>query len=146
MGNQSLADKKIRRITWVFLAIGTFEFVYVLVDSFIQPLGFEYIGFFLVGLVISFAFDRLNHLEWSSIQSNVTLVMNVSSIVLLLTWLFIRYQMLPPLFDRVQVGHAENAILLISSGIFLGRTALMWRDVQIVLSRQFHLQQLDKLR
>jgi hypothetical protein len=133
MTYKKLVDSGIKRKTLVFILMGLCQFGFVVFDSFSNPIPFYYILFTVAGLAISFIFDAAMKISWSEVDSTVTQNMNLATLVVIILWVIAEILFVPSLFERSMIINTRNVILLMSAGVFLGRTLLMWRGIRRIL-------------
>ena len=133
MAYKTLVDTGIKRKTLIFILMGLCQFGFVVFDSFSNPIPFYYILFTVAGLVISFIFNAVLKISWSEVDSTVTQSMNLAILVVIILWLIAETLLLPSLFERAMIANTRNVILLMSAGVFFGRTLLMWRGIRSIL-------------
>jgi len=133
MTYKTLVDSRIKRKTLVFILMGLCQFGFVVFDSFSNPIPFYYILFTVAGLAISFIFDAAMKISWSEVDSTVTQNMNLATLVVIVLWVIAETVFLPSLFERAMIVNTRNVILLMSAGVFLGRTLLIWRGIKNML-------------
>jgi len=133
MTYKALVDSKIKRKTLVFILMGLCQFGFVVFDSYSNPIPFYYILFTVAGLLISFIFDAALKISWSEVDSRITQSMNLAMLVVIILWVIAETLLLPSLFERAMIVNTRNVILLMSAGVFFGRTLLMWRGIRSVL-------------
>ena len=133
MTYKALVDSKIKRKTLVFILMGLCQFGFVVFDSYSNPIPFYYILFTVAGLLISFIFDAALKISWSEVDSTITQSMNLAMLVVIILWIIAETLLLPSLFESAMIVNTRNVILLMSAGVFFGRTMLMWRGIRSVL-------------
>lgn len=133
MSYKKLVDSKIKRKTLVFILMGLCQFGFVVFDSYSNPIPFYYILFTVAGLLISIIFDAALKISWSELDSTITQSMNLAMLVVIILWIIAETLLLPSLFERAMIVNTRNVILLMSAGVFFGRTMLMWRGIRSIL-------------
>ena len=54
-------------------------------------------------------------------------------LAVIILWIIAETLLLPSLFESAMIVNTRNVILLMSAGVFFGRTMLMWRGIRSVL-------------
>jgi len=133
MTYKTLIDTGIKRTTLFFILFGLCQFGFVVFDSYSNPIPFYYILFTVAGVMISFIFNATLNISWSEVDSSITKSMNRATLVVMSLWVVAEIFFLPSLFERAMIVNTRNVILLMSAGIYFGRTLLMWRGIRNIL-------------
>jgi len=122
--------KRIRRIMLVFILVCLILFSIVLFDSFKHNLPFYYILFFIPGFALSLFFKKTQKIFWSEEEQQIIKKMDFIGIILIITLILIRKIIFPLILKGINIIYVTDAILLITTGIFLGRVIFMWKKIK----------------
>ncbi len=118
-------DRRVRIRKLIYFIIYLITVCIVLYDSFIKGLPFHYILFFLIGRILSLVLSKTQKVKQREEDNKFTIKWNVTGIFFLVSIISLRIFLFPKILTQLNVVFISDALLLILTGWFMGRSKLL---------------------